>query len=351
MPRGNRIKTKTKKLVNDGELTDMFNKMLGMEEPDPEIAKPRCESFEALATILATSAKKFSENEILLKHFPNEKENLKKINNFSIRLFDLIKKVSTAYTLPNIGKVYAEIKKDSTAKSLFVIHTQLKIYKQYIEDLNTLSDSFIIDEVGYEIYPFRKICKMNLYPMWAKEPPKHVKRYILIFLHQMYKTTKKICELMMRPDVDIGKFSRILVDCISQARKLIPNCNDAFNRIENAVDMLENNFNDYYKDFIKTENPSIIFLDFIGDVSHAQKNTDLKLIVQFRKIIKYFQNASAGQNNDPRMKSIFKALNQNVSMLEKDVVGASENESEESSNDETETTKNDENSFENVFKK
>lgn len=320
MPRGRGYISKTKKMVNDKELTDMFNKMLGMEEPDPSIAKPRCETFNKLINKLIIATKRFSENEKMLKIFPNEKENFKKINNFSSRLSDLVKRIETT-TSTDIGKVYMDVKKDHTVKSLFVIHTQLKAYRECIEDLTALSDLFIINDVGYEIYPFKKLCKMNLYSMWTKDPPQIIKKNILMFLHQMYKTTKELCELLMKPDVDISKFSELLIECISQAKKLIPNCNDAFRRIEKAVGLLQENFDGYYKDFIKTEDPSIIFLDFIGDVANAQKNADLKLIVQFRKIVKFFQNSKAGQNNDPRMKSIFKILNQNVSMLEKNVDG------------------------------
>ena len=99
----------------------------------------------------------------------------------------------------------------------------------------------------------------------------------------------------MQVDVDIKGFSKILVDCISKAEKQIPGCKDAFRKIKSAVGLLEGNFDNYYKDFIKTENPGIIFQNFIEDVSQDQKNTNLKLISQFRKIIGHFQKASFSQ--------------------------------------------------------
>lgn len=326
MPKNKRVvKIKGKKskevmkMIKDGELTTMFNQMLGVEAADPEIVLPRYKKCQVAILALASYMKKFSENQLLSDLFSDEVENFKKINKFSSKLNNLIENKSENKSAPtnNIAKLYSKLKKHDTTRALFVVYSQIRQYREYIEDQKKLNDIFITEELGYELYPFKKICKMNLYNMWSKTPPKDAKEYILKFLHQVYKLTKHICETLMQADVNISNFSEILVSCITEAKKLIPNCNDAFKRIENAVGLLETNFNDYYKDFIKTENPSIIFLNFIGDVSNEQKKTDMKLIVQFRKIINHFQKATQGQANDPQMKEIFKKLNMCMNTFDK----------------------------------
>ncbi len=308
------------KMIKDGKLTDMFNQMLGVEAADPQIVGPRYQKCRIIISTLSGFMGKFSDNESLNDLFTNQVENFKKIRKFSEKLTKLItdKPLNEETPPEEVAKIYLELKNHDVTKSLFVIYSQIKRYKDYLEDYKNLRDDFIMEEPGFEVYPFKKICKLNLYIMWVKNPPDDAKTYVLKFLHQVYKLTKILCETLIQADVDIGNFSEILVSCITEAKKLIPNCNEAFRRIESAVGLLENNFDGYYKDFVKTENPSIIILNFVSDVSNDQKKSDIRLIVQFRKIISHFQNATRGQvNNNPQMKSLFDMLNSHMSTLEK----------------------------------
>ena len=59
-------------------------------------------------------------------------------------------------------------------------------------------------------------------------------------------------ELMLRMD----EFSKLIVNGICQLRKVLPRCNEAFNRLEKSVDLLKNNFKGYYRDSQASSNPS-----------------------------------------------------------------------------------------------
>ena len=100
-------------------------------------------------------------------------------------------------------------------------------------------------------------------------------------------------------------------------KKQIPRCNKAFGIIADSVKMLETNFKSYYKTSVEAENPSIIIESFIVDVSMKQKS-NAEVTRQFRKIIMHMKRKSTN-NNDPRVKKLFSILNNQFSMMEKDI--------------------------------
>jgi hypothetical protein len=97
---------------------------------------------------------------------------------------------------------------------------------------------------------------------------------------------------------------------------MIPRAGKAFKKIEESVELLQNNFGGYYKDFISTKNPSIIIENFILDCSKEQnENMDLDLARQFKKIAMFYKKKSAGKIKDPRINQIFEMLDKNFAML------------------------------------
>jgi len=317
-----RVKVKKKKskeimkMIKDGDLNSMFNKMLGVDHADPKIVEPKYYRCRKYVSILAGFMEKFATYPPLHKLCPNEVKNLDQILQFSKKLMELIgdKPLNYVFDRKEISSIYLKFKNHDITKTIFVVHSQIKKIAKHIEDANKLSDRFIIDEPGFEVYPFKKISKLNLFNIWAKDPSKDAINYVLKFLHQVHKLTKMICKIVIQVDVDIKKFSQILVECISKAEKQIPGCRDAFRKIKNAVSLLEGNFGGYYEDFVKTANPGIIFQSFIEDVSNDQKNTNLKLITQFRKIISHFQKAPSEKEQNPQMKKMMQMLNSQLNM-------------------------------------
>ena len=93
--------------------------------------------------------------------------------------------------------------------------------------------------------------------------------------------------------------------------------------------MLEDNFGGYYKTSIEAENPSIIIESFIIDVSMSQK-ANATVTTQFRKIIMFMKRQSAN-SKDPRVSKLFKILNSQFNMMEKET-GVNPDSDDESKN-------------------
>jgi len=311
-----------KKMIKDGNINEMFNQMLGIEAADPNIVIPRYKTCMIAIKVLAGKLLLFANNTHINALYPVEAVNIKKIATYAESLLDLFKnengkeinliKLSSDFSDDEIAKKYLVLKKHKLIKLLFIYHSQIRNYKSYLSDTNNLNDSFILNSSSYRVYPFKRLCSMNLYNMWLKhggekcnDEIKEVRCFILKFLHQFYKHSKNICEIVTKADVDIKQFSKIIIRCIAEAKKQIPRCDMAFRKIEQAIDLLEDNFDGYYKDFIKTENPSIIFQNFIQDVSNDQKKTNRKLIFQFTRIMKHF---SKMQNSQPKNKQFAKSF-------------------------------------------
>lgn len=132
----------------------------------------------------------------------------------------------------------------------------------------------------------------------------------------LYNTCFDVYQIITSPDIDISKFSDLIVESIKQAKKMIPRANKAFRKIEESVELLKDNFQNYYKDFVTTKNPTIIIENFILDVSKENSgDVDLELARQFKKIVMFYQKKSQGKIKDPKVNKLFEMLNKNFEML------------------------------------
>mgnify|MGYP000468662943 CR=1 FL=1 len=232
----------------------------------------------------------------------------------------------------NLIRFYLQLKEHKVIKDCIHICKNLIIYKKYIENNDNLSDNFIKSSKTHElvIFPFCNFDIKFIYTIVKIDDS--IKKYLLIFMNMLFNTSYDIYQIITSPDIDISNFSDIIVDSIKQAKKMIPRANKAFRKIEESVELLKDNFQNYYKDFITTKNPTIIIENFILDVS--KENTgelDLDLARQFKKIVMFYQKKSQGKIKDPRINQLFEMLNKNFDMLnvkDKDV-----SESEESDTD------------------
>ena len=199
----------------------------------------------------------------------------------------------------------------------------LIIYKKYIENNDNLSDNFIKSSKTHElvIFPFCNFDIKFIYTIVKIDDS--IKKYLLIFMNMLFNTSYDIYQIITSPDIDISNFSDIIVDSIKQAKKMIPRANKAFRKIEESVELLKDNFQNYYKDFITTKNPTIIIENFILDVSKENSGeVDIELARQFKKIVMFYQKKSQGKIKDPRVNQLFEMLNKNFDMLnikEKDI--------------------------------
>jgi len=148
-------------------------------------------------------------------------------------------------------------------------------------------------------------------------------------------------------------FVTIILNSIDTVKKTIPRCTEAFDKIVESVDILKNNFNGYYKDFMASNNPAIIMENFVLDVSKNTKATP-RITSQFRRIIAHYRKIASRHIDDPRLQTLFQHVDRNINELDKykkddDTYEDDENKSDEE-DDENKNEDNDENKNKNEDK-
>ena len=91
--------------------------------------------------------------------------------------------------------------------------------------------------------------------------------------------------------------------------------------------MLENNFSDYFRDYVETDgSKASIFVRFLGDVSSTSDTKDPLLIMQLRKIVNFYQKSSQEATKASGVQSAkfkrFEALMKNYNILEEKAIVA-----------------------------
>ena len=346
MGRGNSFKTKViKQNIEQDGMADMFNQLLGDEKSlDINIIRDKYLKLKTNIERVYKLLESFKKT-IYIKVLTN-------LPNISIYIRNIEGFIEDAKcTFPeniddkDLIRFYLNVKEHKVIKDCIHICKNLIIYKKYIENNENLSDSFIKSSKNRDIniFPF---CDFDIKYIYSfSKIDDSIKKYILIFLNMLYNTTYEIYQIITSPDVDISKFSDIIISSIAQAKKMVPRAGRAFKKIEESVELLQNNFEGYYKDFISTKNPTIIIENFVMDCAKEQDdNVDLDLARQFKKIAMFYKKKSAGKIKDPRINQIFEMLDKNFAMLDvKDEDVSSDDEEEVENVEEDKTEKNVEN--------
>ncbi len=88
---------------------------------------------------------------------------------------------------------------------------------------------------------------------------------------------------------DINKIPIILIQAIKSAREHIQDCDKAFQLIEDTIDALKDNVNDYYNIFMETGDTAMIFDKFVNDLPE-DFDIDATTMGQFKRIILFFRS-------------------------------------------------------------
>ena len=217
-----------------------------------------------------------------------------------------------------LNKLYHNLKEHKVIKKIIITSNNFNPYKKNLQDISNLSDAFIKREFSMTFTPF-SFTNMNLKEIWNSDNvTTQIKKCLLSIISKAYHIGIELYEIVTSPNIDIKKFSEILIESIGNLKKQIPRCEKAFGIIENSVKMLEDNFKNYYKSSVEAENPSIIIENFIMDVSMSQKASP-KLTAEFRRIVSHLQkHQQNNSSNDPRVQKLFGMLNSQFSMLDKE---------------------------------
>lgn len=313
------------------EITKMFDQMTGVSNADIEVVIPKyvkvrnllCDyckiykillDFDEFTNLFSEYASYFDQ----IRVFINDMQNILKHEHdeeLKHKTEDEYKNISEI-TMNNMWK---QLKNEPCVKAVLITTSRLKRFSQFLAPVSDLAggvidDGFIKREPGLDMI-LLSFSDLDVKHIWASEKATPtIKKFILNILGKTYTFGYQIYDLSTSPDIDIKKFSSLLIGSIQSLKHQIPRCDKAFDIIAESVKLLENNFKTYYRSSIEAQNPSIILENFIVDVSLKQKN-NISVMNQFKMIIKHLQRNSAG-NKDPRIKSLFSMLNKQFTVID-----------------------------------
>ena len=324
-----RVKQVKRSLTGDPEvLKGMFDEMMGAKDADESIILPKIINSRNLIKHIIKVLNQFATFTPLRQNFPTIKGSLDEINEFTERISAALKLTAeeekqekyASMSKTEMNAFYKSIKESDCVKTLVIMCSRLKMYSRYIDNLNELKDNFIGQEPGLSLRIFG-FSSLDLKVLWASDViTASVKKYILTILHILYKKSHELYRVTTSPDVDVEKFSSVLIDAITNLKKHpeLSRCNRAFTRIEKSVELLKNKFDGYYRESVACSNSNMILESFIIDVAN-QGSADPRLTREFRQIIQYMHKVGnqTGKTKDPTVQKMLKALNANISIMEK----------------------------------
>jgi hypothetical protein len=227
-------------------------------------------------------------------------------------VWSLVAHLESADAQTHINKLYRDVKSSQVIKKIMITSANLAPFKVNLS-LDAPMDTFIRREPGATLIPL-EFTSLDLKLIWNSDVEQKCLKFMLSMLQHTFKLTYSIYDVIYSPDVNIAEFSDMLIGTISSLRKQIPRCDKAFDVIEKSVNLLRGNFKDYFRQSVESENPSTILESFIIDVASTQK-ANPKVVSQFRRITAFVHKHSAN-NNDPRLKQLFRMLNMQYSKID-----------------------------------
>jgi hypothetical protein len=320
------MKAKVKKIkvsaASDRDISDMFNQMLGTGSVNLSIAYPRyikikelslrvMKVFNLLANSPMMTSKEDTKNGIL-KYCDLSHNNINALFTSNLDKYTLDFSATPKELADEFGATYEVVKKSPFIKSLITIADKLHPYKDNFAKMDKLNHKFVYDISGVDWSPFP--FPFNIKDLFLEEYiSKNTIEFIMVILNKLYLFTIEIYNTVRTPDIDVDQFIEIITSSIAEIQKRpeLNRCSKAFNKIKESVMLLKTNFNDYYRDFVETQDNTIIMQNFILDVSKNTK-ADLELTRQFRKIIAFYREQAQknGGENSEKINMIFDKINE-----------------------------------------
>lgn len=311
-----KVKQIKKKFNIGGGADSIFNQMTGGESKhiDNEIVASKIIDCRKVLMTMSKLLSMLGNNETLREMFPDEKNGFEQINEFTQTLITENKLDVKRFSLDNIGEIYEHIKSNKSNQDMLDLCSVLRSdYKVFIEEKDP---KMFIDHVDctFKLFPFSSL---DFYKIWnAEHMTINLKAFIFDILKRLMDIGYEYYQIIVRPDFDVKEFSKNLVAAIAQLKGQIPRCEDAFKAIEDSVDMLEENFADYYKESIIANDQSVILQRYIGDIVKSKPHSP-NLMRQFRQITNFqHQKMTSSGKSDPKMQQLFSVLNEKMDIAE-----------------------------------
>lgn len=325
----------------DTDLSEMFNQMLGAGSVNITIAYPKyikirdiCKDFVKVINLITTSAfmRKFSDmftvpiNEMIMFTQRAEQE-IARVFRVDLSNYVWNFQILSVAQQEEFNVAYIDMKESKLIEEIIKTCDRLTPYKANF--LTEVDHSFIMKMPGIEWCPFT-FTSLNLKQIFTQpEVGANTIKFFMVVVQKIYQLSRTIWDDISSPDIDVDQFVDVIMTNIEfiQKRPELSRCKKAFGKIKSSVNLLKDRFGNYYKDFIKTQESTIIFEHFILDVS---KSTDIdpQEIAQFRTIIDYYRKIASQQSQNPKIKVLFEKVEESFKALEKNAPNISKEQNE-----------------------
>lgn len=309
------------KSIKDERLTEMFAQMTGAKAADPRIVIPKFNSLRKAAMIIIKTLEKFGNNEKMRKTFPSFAPNFNEVLDYSKNLTTALQYAVVNEEQVSDGNIHILYKTSKECREVRCLSVVCARLRKDIVQINDLNIHFIGDQADGQYTPL-PFTNLNFYNLWTEISDIEVgsdkiKEYVLQVLKKLMEKSYEIQNIIVSPDIDVDEFSSVLVEAITKARGQLPRCQQAFDKIEEAVSTLRNNFGDYYKEFMISKKPNSILESFVSDVARSHKN-NTRLKWQFMQIVNFYRKHSQGKiAKDSNLNYIFDTLDEHLDELGK----------------------------------
>jgi hypothetical protein len=206
-------------------------------------------------------------------------------------------------------KSYNIVKKSTLVNTILATCNNLVKHKMQLSDKATLSDKFLVKSSLMTFNPVVDL-NINFKMLYLNDRIGDMGRtFVLLVLHKLYEVSYHLYEEYGKVDVNTENFVTAVAVTIGDLRKKIPRCGGAFDKILESTSLLKDNYGDYYKSYVSSNNSMMIAENFIHDVARGVNDSSPKLAMQFKRIIKYLKDMTARISaSDPKYKEAFGAL-------------------------------------------
>lgn len=213
--------------------------------------------------------------------------------------------------------VYSGLKREEFIHTLVVMCDRLVPFRKNFEDKTAFNPKFITSMAGTEWCPF-PFTSLNIKHIFSlMDVTADTITFFMTVLSRAYEFSRKLFEELRSPDIDVDQFVSVIMESMDKIQRIpeLNRCHEAFNKIKESVGMLKTNFSGYYRDFVETNDSTIIMQHFILDVG-KNTNSSPRVAAQFRKIISYYQKIASEQTTNPKMKALFDQVNEQFKVLD-----------------------------------
>lgn len=316
-------KVKVPITVNNKDLNEMFNRMIGEGSVDVEIAYPRyqrignlCECIVSVFELLASSPP--------MLHYEELRPHKKELDNFCTKsreqiseLFnvDLNDYVWSLNSIPDALRQqfedkYKKCKNSRLVGNFIIMCNNLVLYKQHIADPDRLNPNFIANIPGglWQPFPFTTLNMKRVIALPKMND--NTLSLFMIVLSKAYELSYKLYEEIQSPDIDVDQMAELLINNFDALQKKLPElsrCQRAVKKIKDSIGLLKERFNGYYRDFIATKDNTIIMQHFLLDVSKTVE-MDAELSREFRIVIEACRKHADSSITNPQFRKLLEQI-------------------------------------------